>query len=109
VEQSHIENAYLVDPEQSFLVRLSQPGCDEIASVGLKKSEHSVGLFSSAMLVRQQSAASHYGVFMERNQPSIEVIDFFEIAEVNATDSTMGIQGGSILEGTSWVRMEDMD
>jgi len=46
---------------------------------------------------------------MERNQPSIEVIDFFEIAEVNATDSTMGIQGGSILEGTSWVRMEDMD
>jgi len=61
------------------------------------------------MLVRQQSAASHYGVFMERNQPSIEVINFFEIAEVNATDSTMGIKGGAILEGISWVKVEDID
>jgi len=46
---------------------------------------------------------------MERNQPSIEVINFFEIAEVNATDSTMGIKGGAILEGISWVKVEDID
>jgi hypothetical protein len=104
-----MKSACLLGPEQSFLIPLSQPGRDEMTSLGLKKIERSARLFSSAMLVRQQSAASHYGVFMERNQPSIEVIDFFEIAEVNATDSTMGIQGGTNLEGAHWVWMEGMD
>jgi len=80
-----------------------------MTSLGLKKNGYPAKPFSSAMLVRQQSAASHYGVFMERNQPSIEVINFFEIAEVNATDSTMGIKGGAILEGISWVKVEDID